>query len=71
MVEPERRHAMKYVVDQDVCIGCGLCESTCPTVFSLNADGKAVAEDREVEAAEESSAAEAKENCPVGAISEA
>ena len=62
---------MKYVVDQDVCIGCGLCESTCPPVSPLTADGKAVAEDREVEAAEESSAAEAKENCPVGAISEA
>lgn len=61
---------MKYVVDQDLCIGCGFCEGTCPTLFHLDGD-KAQAEDREVDAAEEADALGAKEGCPVGAIKEA
>ena len=28
---------MKYKVN-DSCIGCGLCESTCPEVFSIQGD---------------------------------
>jgi ferredoxin len=30
---------MKAVVDPDLCIGCGLCEDTCPEVFRLGEDG--------------------------------
>lgn len=26
---------MKVTVDKDLCIGCGVCEGTCPEVFSL------------------------------------
>ena len=33
---------MKYHVN-DSCIGCGLCTSTCPEVFSMGDDNKAVA----------------------------
>jgi ferredoxin len=28
---------MKAIVDADACIGCGLCENTCPEVFKMNA----------------------------------
>jgi len=30
---------MKPIVNQELCIGCGACEGTCPEVFKLN-DGK-------------------------------
>ncbi len=29
---------MKFFVDQDECIGCGMCENICPDVFSMNDD---------------------------------
>ena len=61
---------MKYIVNEG-CICCGLCAGTCPEVFSMGDDGLAVAIDTEVPAVALDSAAEAKENCPVGAIEEA
>jgi len=52
-------------VDQNTCIGCGLCASMCPEVFVLNTDGKS-----EVLAqVNEPGAKEASLACPVGAIS--
>ncbi|WP_077391464.1 ferredoxin [Mobilibacterium timonense] len=60
---------MRAYVDQDVCIGCGLCASTCPEVFEMNDEGKAEAvadttnENRD-------GVLEAIENCPVSAIRE-
>ncbi|MFC2662140.1 MAG: ferredoxin [Eubacterium sp.] len=62
---------MKYHVDQDTCIGCGLCNSTCPAVFNMNDEGKAEAIEGEVPETELDAAAEAMEGCPVGAIEEA
>ena len=61
---------MRYHVN-DGCIGCGLCEGTCPEVFSMGDAGVAVAIDAEVDEALLESAAEAMNNCPVGAIEEA
>ncbi|MQN01288.1 MAG: ferredoxin [Lachnospiraceae bacterium] len=61
---------MKYVVD-DSCIGCGLCEGTCPEIFSIGDDGKAHAKDIEVPEDQADAAAEAMDGCPVGAIQEA
>lgn len=34
---------MHYHVNEDACIGCGLCAETCPEVFSLRDDGFAEA----------------------------
>ena len=59
---------MKAIVNQDTCIGCGLCISTVPEVFELNADGKAEACGHTTD---ENRAAvqEAIDACPVQAIS--
>ena len=61
---------MKYIVNEG-CIGCGLCEATCPEVFSMSDAGIAVAIESEVLEEVLDTAAEAKEGCPVGDIEEA
>jgi Ferredoxin len=61
---------MKYIVNEG-CIGCGLCEATCPEVFSMSDAGVAVAIESEVLEEVLDTAAEAKEGCPVSAIEEA
>ena len=59
---------MKAIVNHDTCIGCGLCISTVPEVFEVNADGKAEACGHTTD---ENRAAvqEAIDACPVQAIS--
>lgn len=58
---------MKAHVDQDGCIGCGLCSEICPDVFRMNDDNLAEAygeiTDENQEAAEE-----ARDSCPVSVI---
>lgn len=60
---------MKYYVNEE-CIGCGLCNGLCPTVFFMNNEGVAEAVARDVYADEKSSADEAMNSCPVNAIKE-
>ena len=60
---------MKYVIN-DGCIGCGLCVSTCPEVFSMPDESVARAIEAEVPSECVNAAAEAKDGCPVGAIEE-
>jgi ferredoxin len=59
---------MKARVDKETCIGCGLCSSICPGVFSMDDDGKAIATDSEIEESLLDDAKEAEESCPVNAI---
>ena len=47
---------MKSFVDQDACIACGLCVSTCEDVYHFNEEGKA------------DDCRTAAENCPTMAI---
>ena len=58
---------MKFKVDQELCIGCGACEGTCPEVFELD-DKSQVKLDPVPEEFQEC-ALEAEENCPAQAIS--
>ena len=58
---------MKATVNED-CIGCGMCEGTCPDVFAINDDGVAEATVEEVPADAEDAALEAADNGPVSAI---
>lgn len=60
---------MKAHVDKDTCIGCGLCESICETVFQLEDDGKAAAVVDVVPADAEDETKDAESSCPVNAIS--
>ena len=59
---------MKASVDKDTCIGCGLCPSTCPEVFSLEDDGLAVAIEGEIPENVQGDAEAARDGCPVSAI---
>lgn len=60
---------MKYVVNEG-CIGCGMCEATCPEVFSMTDEGVATAIETDVPEEALDSAKEAQEGCPVGVIEE-
>lgn len=59
---------MKAKVDQETCIGCGLCPSICDKVFELQDDGKAHAVVDEVPSDCEDEAKDAEASCPVNAI---
>ena len=58
---------MKARVDAETCIGCGLCESTCPEVFKMDGD-KAVVIGSIVPEGAQVSCKKATEECPVTAI---
>ncbi|GAA3643889.1 ferredoxin [Asaccharospora irregularis] len=59
---------MKAKVDRDTCIGCGLCPSICPEVFSMDDEDKSVPIEGDIPNDAEDSAKEAEESCPVDAI---
>lgn len=58
---------MKVTVDEETCIGCGLCADTCAEVFEMNDDKVRVKVD-EVPEDVADTCREAAENCPVEAI---
>ena len=58
---------MKATVDPELCIGCGVCEAICNTVFEMDGDVARVKVDP-VPADTEECCREAAEACPVDAI---
>lgn len=59
---------MEAKVDKDLCTGCGLCVSTCPEAFEMEND-TARTKASPVPQGAEDSCREAKDSCPVEAIS--
>lgn len=58
---------MKAIVDQEACVGCGLCADTCPEVFEMDGSvAKVIADPVPDDAVE--SCKEAASACPVEAI---
>ncbi|MEW6243167.1 MAG: ferredoxin [Bacillota bacterium] len=55
----------KPKVDPDLCIACGLCEQICPDVFEMGDD---VAYAKDVNCEDYPCCDEARESCPVEAI---
>lgn len=58
---------MQANVDENTCIGCGLCIGTVPEVFRMNDDGKSEAY-QEATPENESMVQDAIDSCPVSAI---
>jgi ferredoxin len=56
---------MKVTVDQNLCIGCGLCVSSCEEIFELR-DGKSFVINNE--GCDNCDLVEVAESCPVAAI---
>jgi ferredoxin len=55
----------KAKVNEELCIGCGACEASCPTVFKVeNGKSKVIAED-----CGDCNCEEVVKSCPVSAIS--
>ncbi|OHD56730.1 MAG: ferredoxin [Spirochaetes bacterium GWF1_51_8] len=59
---------MSVKIDQDTCIGCGICEGLYPDLFTMKDDGKAYVTD--LTGYDTELAREAIDQCPVAAISE-
>lgn len=59
---------MKAIVDQETCIGCGLCISICDEVFQFNEDGKSYAIVDTVPDELKDAAKDSELSCPVNAI---
>ena len=59
---------MKAIVEEDLCIGSGNCEDTCPAVFKV-VDGVSQVQVDVVPESEEKNVLAAVDGCPSGAIS--
>jgi len=60
---------MIATVDQDGCIGCGLCVDTCSSVFRMSDDELAEVYVEEVPEEDMGDAEDARDGCPVSVIS--
>ncbi len=58
---------MKAKVDANICTGCELCTNICPEVFEMKGDVAKV-KDADIEKSAEDMCQEARDSCPVEAI---
>ena len=58
---------MKAKIDQNLCVGCGICSDICPEAFEA-AGAVAVVKAGEVPLTAEKYCRQAKDDCPVEAI---
>lgn len=58
---------MRAIVDENACIGCGLCETICPEVFKL-VDEVSIVKVDPIPEEQEEDCRKAADSCPVGAI---
>lgn len=59
---------MKVMVNQETCIGCGMCIDVCPELFRINDDDKSECDLDKIPPELESKVIEACDVCPVDAI---
>ncbi len=59
---------MEVAVNQDLCISCGLCVSSCPDIFVWNQDDKAETSGQKIDPDLEDCVQEAADGCPTDAI---
>lgn len=57
---------MKVTVDGTTCVGCGLCEQSCPEVFQVQGDG--IAHVKANSCSQGHNLQEIADNCPVNCI---
>jgi len=58
---------MKAVINEETCVGCGICFNICPDVFEAS-DNIAIVKVDEIPENLQESAKNAAEDCPVDAI---
>jgi ferredoxin len=59
---------MKIIVDKEACVSCELCVTTCPELFTMDENNKAVVIAEPVSLKDETCAKAAELRCPVNAI---
>lgn len=62
---------MSVKINQEDCIGCGVCMQVCPQIFGLDEDeGKATILLEEAPESERDTVKEAIDSCPIGCIND-
>ena len=61
---------MKYKVNQDKCLRCGMCTGIAMDIFEFDDDGNIKVENEKINEENKEDVEAAKNNCPVGAIEE-
>lgn len=65
-VSKKTKSGLTVTIDLDLCIGAASCVAVAPTVYELNADGKAILTD--VDSVDEETLLNSAKSCPVNAV---
>ena len=61
---------MSIKIDQDKCLRCGMCTGIAMDIFEFDDEGNIKVDNEKINEGTKESVEEAKNSCPVGAISE-